>query len=341
MSNLTESASWDAGIYQIETGDTVFGGASGVANSQAKSLANRTTYLKAVIDAFAGVTIPHSGYTCPPGFLWAFGQPVLRATYAALLDATTVQITGTTTNGNATITGIPTDLTPFGLEGSKVEGAGVPAGAYVKSLTSNSITLSANLTASASGVTLRLFPHGNGDGSTTFNVVDMRGRVPAGRDNMGGTAASVLASTLSGTTTAGSAVVTGLSSTEALAIGMNAVGANLPVGLTIASIDSATQVTLSSGAGVLAGTANIRFSVVDGAVLGAGGGTPAHKLVTAQMPAHTHPVNNSASTTLGGVYSTASLSAANGAQPVTASTGGDQAHPNVQPTRVLNFIVKT
>jgi microcystin-dependent protein len=40
---------------------------------------------------------------------------------------------------------------------------------------------------------------GTGDGSTTFNVPDTRGRVLAGKDNMGGTAASRL-------TTAGSGV---------------------------------------------------------------------------------------------------------------------------------------
>lgn len=40
---------------------------------------------------------------------------------------------------------------------------------------------------------------GAGDGSMTFNVPDCRGRVPAGKDNMGGTAASRL-------TTAGSGV---------------------------------------------------------------------------------------------------------------------------------------
>jgi microcystin-dependent protein len=36
---------------------------------------------------------------------------------------------------------------------------------------------------------------GSGDGSTTFNVPDLRGRVPAGKDNMGGSAASRLTST--------------------------------------------------------------------------------------------------------------------------------------------------
>jgi len=38
--------------------------------------------------------------------------------------------------------------------------------------------------------------YGSGDGSTTFNLPDLRGRVIAGLDNMGGTAASRLTSTV-------------------------------------------------------------------------------------------------------------------------------------------------
>lgn len=37
--------------------------------------------------------------------------------------------------------------------------------------------------------------YGSGDGSSTFNVPDMRGRVPAGRDDMGGSAAGRLTNT--------------------------------------------------------------------------------------------------------------------------------------------------
>lgn len=40
--------------------------------------------------------------------------------------------------------------------------------------------------------------YGSGDGSTTFNIPDLRGRVPAGKDNMGGVAASRLTSAISG-----------------------------------------------------------------------------------------------------------------------------------------------
>ena len=38
--------------------------------------------------------------------------------------------------------------------------------------------------------------YGSGDGSTTFNIPDMRGRAVAGKDDMGGTAASRLTSTV-------------------------------------------------------------------------------------------------------------------------------------------------
>lgn len=51
MANLTESNSWEAGVYQIELTDPVVGGPDGLSNVQAKQLANRTTYLKTILDA--------------------------------------------------------------------------------------------------------------------------------------------------------------------------------------------------------------------------------------------------------------------------------------------------
>lgn len=48
MANVTETAQWEAGIYQLETTDKVVGGATGISNRQAKLLANRTGYLKAM-----------------------------------------------------------------------------------------------------------------------------------------------------------------------------------------------------------------------------------------------------------------------------------------------------
>ncbi|MBL0492676.1 gp53-like domain-containing protein [Aeromonas veronii] len=50
MANVPEATSFDAGIYQIETTDPVLGGPNGIANAQAKGLANRTAFLKQQID---------------------------------------------------------------------------------------------------------------------------------------------------------------------------------------------------------------------------------------------------------------------------------------------------
>jgi microcystin-dependent protein len=43
------------------------------------------------------------------------------------------------------------------------------------------------------------YPHGSGDGSTTFNIADKRGRISVGKDDMGGTAASRITAAISGT----------------------------------------------------------------------------------------------------------------------------------------------
>lgn len=120
--------------------------------------------------------------------------------------------------------------------------------------------------------------YGIGDGTTTFNLPDMRGRVAAGADNMGGSAAGRLTST-----------------------------------------------TMSP----------------DGNTLGATGGTQTHTLITAEMPAHTHSVpaqiTNGVDIGGGGAYLSAGL-LNNG---TSTSTGGGDAHLNVQPTLVLNYIIKT
>lgn len=46
MANITETETWDDGVYQLETTDPVEGGADGVDNAPHKNLANRTLWLK-------------------------------------------------------------------------------------------------------------------------------------------------------------------------------------------------------------------------------------------------------------------------------------------------------
>lgn len=88
--------------------------------------------------------------------------------------------------------------------------------------------------------------YGTGDGSTTFNVPDLRGRVIAGRDDMGGSAASRLTSTYFGTSAAALGAAGG-SQSHTLTVG------ELPTGITSANASQAISVT-STGSNVVQGT---------------------------------------------------------------------------------------
>ncbi|MDE1991675.1 MAG: tail fiber protein [Rhizobiaceae bacterium] len=137
---------------------------------------------------------------------------------------------------------------------------------------------------------------GGGDGSTTFNLPDLRGRVTAGKDDMNGTAAGRLTS-----------------------------------------------------AGGVAGT-----------TLGASGGAQTQTLTVAQMPNHGHAISqqphhhNWGNTARGfglangvvgafaqGGSTPGDLNTTDSVIDISVQpTGGGQAHNNVQPTIVLNKIIK-
>lgn len=145
-----------------------------------------------------GAMMPFAGPFAPAKWLFAYGQTLSRVTYSALFSAITATVVGAVTSGSSTITGLAVDLRGLGLEGSVVEGPGIPSGATLASVTATTITVSANATASNGSAALRVFPHGNGDGSTTFTLPDRRGVPSAGRDNMGGVAAARLTSPVNG-----------------------------------------------------------------------------------------------------------------------------------------------
>jgi hypothetical protein len=148
---------------------------------------------------FIGEIIPYAGNNLPAKCLWPDGRNVSRTTFAALFNAISISITGTTAVGSANITAVfnanSEVLAKIAGGGfHTIEGPGIPVGATITSYDSGTgiIVMSIAATASASGVAIRIYPHGRGNGTTTFGLPDLRGRTINGRDNMGGTAASRL-----------------------------------------------------------------------------------------------------------------------------------------------------
>ncbi len=160
-----------------------------------------------------GSQVPYGGFVAPAGYLMCFGQAVSRTTYAELYNVLCPVL------GTVTITiaspGVVT-LNAHGMgDGQRIRlfttGA-LPTGLsantdyFTVSTSTNTFQLSAtqggtaiNTSGTQSGThTLQIFSYGAGDGSTTFNVPDKRGRGSVGRDNMGGTAAGRMTAAGSG-----------------------------------------------------------------------------------------------------------------------------------------------
>jgi len=146
--------------------------------------------------AFPLGTVLFGDYAAVPAkFVYGAGQALTRASFPAYTAAVARAQSGTLTSGNATITSIA-NTAGFGV-GMPVEGSsGINAGCTIASLVPNtSITLNSAGCVTASGsvtVTTFLTGYGSGGSGSTVGVKDCRGRVLAGRDDLGGTAASRL-----------------------------------------------------------------------------------------------------------------------------------------------------
>jgi microcystin-dependent protein len=73
--------------------------------------------------------------------------------------------------------------------------------------------------------------------------------------------------------------------------------------------------------------------------LGANGGEKTHTLTTGEMPGHTHSEITAVTTLINGGLEAPAAAAIPGVS-VTGSTGGGEAHNNLQPYLTLNFVIK-
>jgi microcystin-dependent protein len=169
------------------------------------------------------------------------------------------------------ITGVPTGtLLPYG-------GATAPSGYLLCYGQTVSRTTYSDLFTAFSTT------YGAGDGSTTFELPDLRGRLVAGKDDMGSV--------------------------------------------------SANRLTNLSGG-------------IDGDVLGDTGGSESHTLLAAEsgVPEHEHAYNKVVTNTSSGAIGDAGFAANQPSSQYTSSNTAEDAasaHNNVQPTIILNYIVKT
>lgn len=161
-----------------------------------------------------GTVKPWAGILAPNQYVFANGQEISRVTFSILFTAITQILSVACTTSSATITGV-SDTTQIPI-GAKIELSCVPPGTTVSSKTSTTVTLSnpSNVTLNASAT---FFPFGNGNGTTTFNLPDLRGYVVAGRPNMGGTASTNLTAAFFGNTPAATGATGGLQSSTLIA----------------------------------------------------------------------------------------------------------------------------
>lgn len=155
-----------------------------------------STNLFVTESALTGTLLPYTGRTSPTGYLLADGTAYSRSTYSRLFAIIAPSKVFTVTiatpavfssNSHGLVIGDKISLTttgalPTGLAANTdyfVISSGLTANAFEVSATRGGAAI--NTTGTQSGVhTLYITNYGKGDGSTTFNVPDMRGFTPYG-----------------------------------------------------------------------------------------------------------------------------------------------------------------
>lgn len=198
-----------------------------------------------------GTVLPWSGLTAPNQYVFTYGQELIRTSYPEFYSAITLQTNVICTSSSNILTGIA-DTTQIPV-GAPVELAlCVPPGSTVISKTSGTVTLNnpANVSLNA---TARFFPYGNGNGSTTFNVPDLRDVVLAGRPNMGGSDRGLITSTYFGTDPA---ALGALGGSQTVTLSISNLPAYTPEGRVSLSTVNPLYGNLTTGLFIQAGATN-------------------------------------------------------------------------------------
>ncbi len=190
-----------------------------------------------------------------------------------------------------------------------------------------------------------VFPYGGntngsgGTGSTHFRLPDLNGRLIVGK---AATATRLVGTGNTRTVTANTSGV--ISSSQN--IGLTANSGTIEIGMYVSGFTGnpevwvthiTSQTSILVNTNVSAGSGDtLTFGIKDN-MLGATGGAMNHTLTTTQIPAHTHTVSRASS---GGSSTTVYQGAAsNVAALATSSAGGGEAHTNIQPSIILNYLI--
>lgn len=340
-----------------------------------------TVVEKAALAGLAGLTgaiLPYAGSSAPSGFLLADGSAVSRSTYAALFAivcpsaVTTITIASPgvfSSVAHGLIAGDRIHLTttgglPSGLAANTdyyIISAGLTADAFEVALSPGGAAI--NTSGSQSGVhTFYKSSFGRGDGSTTFNVPDLRAKMPVGR---AATAPTMTLSFEPASVTTGTDLVTIIDTvfpSQGQKVQLTTTG-TLPAGLSLATdyfIVRASSTTIkfstsqsNANAGTVvditdqgSGVHTMTFTDRTHTVLGRVGGEETHGTSTTELAAHVHSATNGqpflTSQIVGGAG--AALPSGGNTQvtsTTTDTTGGNTQHNNMPPFVVLNYIIKT
>lgn len=188
--------------------------------------------------------------------------------------------------------------------------------------------------------------YGAGNGSSTFNLPDCRGRVVAGKDNMGGTSADRLTN-IGGFGGVNGDILGATGGAESHALSVAQIPSHNHGGATGSDGVHNHTVTINSGGSHDHGGATSSSGAHSHDITIGSDGGPASRVGRATTPnldtaatstdgAHTHTISSDGSHT-----HTNTVSNAAAHDHTISSQGGGGAHNNIQPTIIFNMIIRT